>query len=169
MSGFSGPPVDTDGTLAGNSDVKVASQKAGKTYADTKAPIASPSFTGDVTGAAAFKSASTPVTAWNFDSSGQTQISILASASSADFVAGTGLLIMRENTTEGSCGLWLVGGGGATLIAQSASIWQGPAGTTTPSAARVSVAYSGTGYRIYNGSGATRQFSVMGLRTIASN
>lgn len=63
--------LDTDGTLAANSDVKVASQKAGKTYADSKvadnltsssnvapskdavntalalkAPLASPSFTG---------------------------------------------------------------------------------------------------------------------------
>lgn len=31
--------LDTDGTLAANSDAKVASQKAGKTYADTKVPI----------------------------------------------------------------------------------------------------------------------------------
>lgn len=30
--------VDTDGTLAGNSDKKIASQKATKTYADTKVP-----------------------------------------------------------------------------------------------------------------------------------
>ena len=30
--------LDTDGTLAANSDTKVASQKATKTYADTKAP-----------------------------------------------------------------------------------------------------------------------------------
>ncbi len=31
--------LDTDGTLAGNSDVKVASQKATKTYADLKIPL----------------------------------------------------------------------------------------------------------------------------------
>lgn len=41
--------MDTDGTLAANSDSKVATQKATKTYADTKAPIASPTFTGTVT------------------------------------------------------------------------------------------------------------------------
>jgi len=32
--------VDADGTLAGNSDVAIASQKAVKTYADTKSPLA---------------------------------------------------------------------------------------------------------------------------------
>ena len=33
-----GVMLDTDGTLAANSDTRVASQKAGKTYADTKIP-----------------------------------------------------------------------------------------------------------------------------------
>ena len=37
---------DNDGTLTSNSDLFVASQKATKTYADTKAPLASPTFTG---------------------------------------------------------------------------------------------------------------------------
>lgn len=32
--------LDTDGTLAANSDAKIASQKAAKTYADTKIPLA---------------------------------------------------------------------------------------------------------------------------------
>lgn len=32
--------LDTDGTLAANSDAKIATQKAGKTYADTKATLA---------------------------------------------------------------------------------------------------------------------------------
>lgn len=40
---------DTDGTLAANSDTKYASQKAVKTYADTKAPLASPALTGNPT------------------------------------------------------------------------------------------------------------------------
>lgn len=48
-TGVSGTAVDTDGTLAANSDTIVASQKAVKTYVDTKAPIASPIFTGTVT------------------------------------------------------------------------------------------------------------------------
>ena len=33
-----GADLDTDGALTANSDVKIASQKATKTYADTKAP-----------------------------------------------------------------------------------------------------------------------------------
>lgn len=40
--------LDTDGTLAANSDANVSSQKAVKTYADTKAPTASPTFSGQV-------------------------------------------------------------------------------------------------------------------------
>ena len=55
-----GTPIDTDGTLSLNSDIVVPSQKAVKTYVDgglsnlqtqvnTKAPIASPTFTGDPT------------------------------------------------------------------------------------------------------------------------
>ena len=39
-TGVSGTAVDTDGTLAGNSDTKLASQKATKAYADGKAPTA---------------------------------------------------------------------------------------------------------------------------------
>ncbi len=38
---------DTDGTLAGNSDTKIATQKAVKTALDLKAPLASPSLTGN--------------------------------------------------------------------------------------------------------------------------
>jgi hypothetical protein len=38
--------LDTDGTLAANSDTKIASQKAVKTYADTKSPLESPTFIG---------------------------------------------------------------------------------------------------------------------------
>ena len=40
---------DTDGTLAANSDSVIATQKAVKTYADTKAPLASPALTGTPT------------------------------------------------------------------------------------------------------------------------
>ncbi|KKL95613.1 hypothetical protein LCGC14_1852840, partial [marine sediment metagenome] len=38
-----------DGTLAGDSDVAIPTEKAVKTYADTKAPKASPVFTGEAT------------------------------------------------------------------------------------------------------------------------
>ena len=47
---FQSSNVDVDGALAANSDAKVASQKATKAYADTKAPMASPTFTGTVSG-----------------------------------------------------------------------------------------------------------------------
>lgn len=38
-TGVSGTAIDTDGTLAANSDTKLASQKATKTYVDTKAGV----------------------------------------------------------------------------------------------------------------------------------
>lgn len=43
----SGKAHSIDGTLAANSDALVPTQKAVKTYADTKASLASPTFTGD--------------------------------------------------------------------------------------------------------------------------
>lgn len=44
-----GTPLDTDGTLEFNSNSIAPTQKAIKTYADTKAPIASPTFTTNIT------------------------------------------------------------------------------------------------------------------------
>lgn len=43
------PTIDIDGTLSANSDSVVASQKATKTYSDTKAPLVSPALTGTPT------------------------------------------------------------------------------------------------------------------------
>ncbi len=45
----SGLALDTDGTLAANSDAKIPSQKAVKTAVDLKAPLASPALTGNPT------------------------------------------------------------------------------------------------------------------------
>ncbi len=45
----SGLALDTDGTLAANSDAKIASQKAVKTAVDLKAALASPALTGTPT------------------------------------------------------------------------------------------------------------------------
>jgi hypothetical protein len=44
-----GLSLTTDGTLASDSDVLLPSEKAVKTYADTKAPLASPALTGTPT------------------------------------------------------------------------------------------------------------------------
>jgi hypothetical protein len=48
-----GIPIDTDVTLATDSDLLVASQKATKTYADTKLPKTGGTLTGDLTTTAA--------------------------------------------------------------------------------------------------------------------
>ncbi len=46
---LSADDIDTDGTLAANSDAKIASQKATKTYADTKLSKSGGTLTGDLT------------------------------------------------------------------------------------------------------------------------
>lgn len=48
-TGVSGTAVDTDSTMAANSDTKLASQKAIKTALALKSPLASPTFTGHPT------------------------------------------------------------------------------------------------------------------------
>jgi len=50
--------LDTDGTLAANSDSKIASQKATKTYTDTKIPKSIGTAKGDIIG---FTASGTPV------------------------------------------------------------------------------------------------------------
>ncbi len=54
-----GANLSTDGTLASNSDGLIPSQKAVKTYSDTKAPTANPSFTGTVSVAGAITQSGT--------------------------------------------------------------------------------------------------------------
>ena len=64
-----GVPIDIDPTLSLDSDVLVASQKATKTYADTKAPLASPTFTGTATTPAIIVSSEIASTIASFDAS----------------------------------------------------------------------------------------------------
>ncbi len=107
-----------------------------------------------------------PSTAWSFDSSGMAAISIVASGSSADFATGSGIVIVSENTSYGDTAMFICGGGAATLVAQAGTHWSA---TTTPAGANLGFAYSGSGYRIYNGTGATRNFSALTLKSRASN
>lgn len=58
LSGLGNVTLDTDGTLTANSDSKIASQKATKTYADTKIAKSIGTTKGDIIG---FSGSSTPV------------------------------------------------------------------------------------------------------------
>lgn len=51
LGGIASSYLDTDGTLAANSDTKIATQKATKTYANTRPPLKIGSFTRDVAAA----------------------------------------------------------------------------------------------------------------------
>lgn len=103
--------------------------------------------------------------AWSF-SSNATAFSVPAGGSSADFATGCGLIVVRESTLDGGVAVYLCGGGATILMMQTTLVWgtTGAAGTTTPAAGKCSVAYSGTGYRIYNGSGSgSRAMLLVGL------
>ncbi len=115
---------DTDGTLASNSNTKVASQKAIKTYADTKAPKASPTFTGTVTsdnftntGSATFANSAT-FAGGNFSITAFGSYPILGFKDTADTKAQISFGAKALNTLAGG--------------PSSPTIGFGPGGTTDP-------------------------------------
>lgn len=90
-----------------------------------------------------------PVTGWQAAS----DLTSFTIASGAEIViaTGSGLIILTDSTT-GSTGLFLLGGGGVAYLGQSSgAVW---AATSTPSASQIGVYYS-SGYRIKNGTAAT--------------
>lgn len=99
--------LDTDGTLAADSDSKIASQKATKTYADTalalKAPLASPALTGNPT-------APTQTLGDN-----STKIATTAFVTAA-VAAVTGSTVHDESLTDGSSNFIFAGGDVVTVV-----------------------------------------------------
>ena len=95
--------TDTDGTLVANSDSRVATQKATKTYADTKAPIANPTFTGTVN---AVTLATTLLTSASLRVSGTsnfiTVISTLLSCNSLDVALTANIISIRATSITAS-------------------------------------------------------------------
>jgi len=85
-----GLDFSTDGTFADNSDTKIPSQKAIKTYADLKAPIASPTFTGTVKAPALELEGTTlkMLSLKNTDADSYTRM--LFDGTGIDFLAGVG-------------------------------------------------------------------------------
>lgn len=121
-------------------------------------------FTADQTFSAGIISTVVLTSEWTIDASGAF-IAITASSSSSVFAAGGGLVQISEHTSSGDTAVFLAGNGVVKLISQTGT---GFSVTTTPGAAAFGFNWDGvSGYRIYNGSGATRNFSAAGLRTRA--
>jgi hypothetical protein len=110
-----------------------------------------------------------PATAYSLDATGTTVVSLTAGQQSAVFATGSGLVMIKENTTDGGIALFLVGAGGVALISQSTAFWSV---TSTPASGKGGFQVSATpstGYYIFNGAGATRTFTVFNIRVGASN
>ncbi len=108
-----------------------------------------------------------PSVGWTVDASGMGNINVPASSSSPLFQAGSGLVVVSENSISGETAVFLCGGGAATMIAQSGTSWSA---TTAPAAGKYGFAYSGSGYKIYNGNTTTTgSFTVACIRSRAFN
>ena len=92
-----------------------------------------------------------PLTAWQTDFSNQTVFS-LANGANVVLPAGSGTISVNEQT-GGAVGSYVCGGGACALLASSQPTWV--ASTTTPAAGKMSIAWNGVNYAIYNNSGAS--------------
>lgn len=86
----------------------------------------------------------------------------IANGASAALTFATGVVIVTEQTANGSLAIYLNGTGGCVLVATSSGFWVAP--TTTPGAGTASVQASGGVLNIYNNRGGTSNFNVLAMR-----
>ena len=109
------------------------------------------------------KATAAPGTAWQYDASaGQNSI---ANGASLALPSGAGKIIVHD-ITDNLPAEYLCGGGACILGSSLGAVWV--ASTTTPAAGKMSIAYNGTVYAIYNNVGASRTVSAVLLRTQAT-
>jgi uncharacterized protein DUF2793 len=112
----------------------------------------------------AFAASSAITSAWTLDATATT-VSV-ANGASAQLPSGSGLLII-SNATDGDTGVFVVGGIGVVLIAQSVGATY--VASAAPAAGKIGVGFvSGTGYAIFNNIGGTVTLGVVGLRSRVS-
>lgn len=119
----------------------------------TRAPLASPTFTGTVTAPSIALSATS--TQPNIDST-SSSVTINASSNAQIAANGTYWFAAREATSTGDVVMCLLSTGGGITSIVSGGTWV--CGSTTPSGAGHTVGWDGSVFRIYNGTGATRTF-----------
>ncbi len=136
----SGKVVSTDGTLSGNSDNNVPTEKAVKTYAVPKTG-------GAMSGA--LQIALSPSTGWALDTSNNATGSV-ANGSNFALPDKSGLVIVNSGA-NGDCAAYLVGAAGVVLLGSTLGTFVAP--TTTPASGKSSIAWSGSHYTLYNNTG----------------
>lgn len=99
----------------------------------------------------------------HIDTSGLTGIAVAAS-SNAKILAGAAyaLVFISETVTAGISAVYLCYGSGTAILVGGAASFVAP--TTTPGAGQSSVAFDGTDYAVYNGTGSTRTFKTTIVR-----
>ncbi len=137
-----------------------------QTQINTKAPTASPTFTGVATSdgfASSVASSSTP----HLDTSGTTLYTIAFGANTRITPANSGAYIITvfETTRTGAITQYICSGGDVAWCGYQTNGTTWEASTTTPTGGKYSIAYSGSGYNIYNNlSGGDSTFRVNLIR-----
>lgn len=101
-----------------------------------------------------------PANRWDLDASSNALV--LANGASFAFTGGSGPIFLT-NGLNGSTALFVVGGGGTVLLAQSSGAsW---VVTTSPAAGQVGFAFNGSGYQITNNFGSAVTFYSVALKS----
>lgn len=121
-------------------------------------------FTGTLSGTSHIIS-SAPTAAWGIDASGAT-VSIADNGNAALLaVTGAFQVTIRNVTANNSMGVYLMVAGNVILLPGSTIGSEFDTPTTTPAAGKSCIAYDAvSAYRIYNHSGGTATFSVVGFK-----
>lgn len=110
------------------------------------------------------KSTVNPTATWSEDHFGSAMV--IANGANQPLPAGNGLIVVEESVGSNSA-MYLCSAGSCTMIGANGAAWV--ASTTTPAAGKLSVAYSGSAYTIYNSQGASETVSVDLVRMKSSN
>lgn len=118
-------------------------------------------FGGLVRSAAGFQTSHSPATAAQLDSSAMSAIAIANGANAPVTPASKfyGILVMVD-ATNGYAAQYIANGGGVGNVFVSGT-WVAP--TTSPAAGKCSVAWNGSGYSVYNNTGASLNVRAMYL------
>lgn len=102
-----------------------------------------------------------PTLGWQYDTSTQTPLTVASGSNIALASHGNGLVAVG-NQTNGDIGLYDCGGGTCVLVSSSLSTWV--SSTTTPASGKMSVAFDGSTYSIYNNTGSSVNANAMLLK-----
>lgn len=126
--------------------------------------LASPSITGTTSSSGAYSTSLSPSSAWQFDVTGQSVLTI-ANGANAALPTGSGLIVITEQNANGRTGVFSVGGGTVEMISSGGASYEV---SSTPAAGKAGVQYV-SDYRIYNNQGGSRDFRIVLMRTRETN